>query len=138
MHHSVNSTVKCCFSAIKTKIELYSHADTVVAIDQCLVICDRKRPVIVSGYNHKVGLKHSHVVGAAVAHDEPKMGQIIIILINQTFEMNGLDHHFLCPMQSNETTHATQIMNPFNATHSITIPLKLTGITSYFVVRKTT
>ena len=37
-----------------------------------------------------------------------------------------------------ETTHAIQLENPFNTTHTIIISLKLHGVTSYFKVRKLT
>ena len=35
-----------------------------------------------------------------------------------------------------ETTHATHIASPFDASHLITIPLQLNGVTSYFDERK--
>ena len=37
-----------------------------------------------------------------------------------------------------EIFHSLQIMNTFDATHPIIIPLKITGVTSYFDVRKPT
>ena len=70
--------------------------------------------------------------------------------------MMDLDHHLLCPMQCcmndvlidevlnflapipSESMHATQIENPFDATHLIIIPLKSNGVSSYFEVRKPT
>ena len=55
--------------------------------------------------------------------------------------MNGVVIHkvptLLAPVPT-ETTHAIQIMNPFDVTHPMTIPLKATGVTSYFDVRKST
>ena len=42
---------------------------------------------------------------------------------------------FLAPVPC-VTTNVKQIMNPFNATHSIIITLKPTRVTSYFDVRK--
>ena len=42
---------------------------------------------------------------------------------------------FLAPVPT-ETTQAIQILNPFNATHSIFIPFWITRVTSYFDVRK--
>ena len=61
--------------------------------------------------------------------------------------MKDLDHHQLCPMQCHMNSVlideipkflATQIKNPFDATHQIIIPLKLTQVTSYFEVRAPT
>ena len=37
-----------------------------------------------------------------------------------------------------KTMHAIQIVNPFDATHQIIIALRITGITGYFNVRKST
>ena len=34
----------------------------------------------------------------------------------------------------NETTHAIELVNPFNATHPLIILLQLSGVTSYFDV----
>ena len=105
------------------------------------------------GYNSKAILKHTYIVKATVAYTEPKTGHVVILLINPAIEMKGLDHHLFCPMQchmngvlvnevpkflapiSNETTHAIQLENPFDATHPITIPLKLNKANSYFKVR---
>ena len=44
---------------------------------------------------------------------------------------------FLAPLPS-EILHAIQIVNPFDATHPIIIPLKLNGVTFYFDVRNPT
>ena len=84
------------------------------------------------------------------------MGQVLVLLINQEIEIEGLDQHLLCPKQCHmngilineghkflalvpsETMQAIQIMNPFNSTHLITILLQLKIVTSYFDVRKPT
>ena len=64
--------------------------------------------------------------------------------------IDGLVNHLLCPMQchlngvhisevskflaetSNETTHAIELVDPFDATHLLIIPLQLSSVTSYF------
>ena len=51
----------------------------------------------VYGYDPKVGSKHACIVNAAVTYDQPKTGQVIILLINQAID-EGLDH-CLCPMK---------------------------------------
>ena len=80
------------------------------------------------------------------------MGQAFLLLIKQAIEVDGLDHHLLCPIMHcinevliNEVPkflvlipsaimHTIQIMNPFDATHPIIIPLELAEVTSYFDV----
>ena len=70
--------------------------------------------------------------------------------------MKDLDHYLFCPMQCHmngvlihevlkflapipkETTHAKQIVNPFDATHPIIIPLKVNRVNSQLDVRKPT
>ena len=107
----------------------------------------------VDGYDPKVGSKHVCIVNTTVAYTEPETGQVVILLLNQAIEIKGLDHHLLCPMQyhvngvlikevpkflvpvPSETTYATQMENPFDATHPIIIPSKLNGVISYFEVR---
>ena len=72
------------------------------------------------------------------------MGQVVVLSINQVIEMKGLNHYLLCPMKRHTSSipikimHAKLIMNLFDANHPITIPLKLTEVTSYFNVRKPT
>ena len=48
--------------------------------------------------------------------------------------LNDEGPKFLAPIPT-ETKHDIQIENPFNANHSMIIPLKLNGVTSYFEVR---
>ena len=101
-------------------------------------------------------MKHACIVDATVAYTVPETGQVLILSINQAIEIKGFVHHLLCPMQCHmngvminevskflapipsETTHAKQKENPFDATHHIIIPLKLSGVTTYFKVRKPT
>ena len=83
---------------VKTKIELGFHADACAVGDQCLVVHDHKRQVNICSYDPKGGSKHVHLVDVAVAYTEPKTGQVVIFLINQTIKMKGFDHHLLCAM----------------------------------------
>ena len=73
-------------------------------------------------------------------------------MINQTIHIDGLINHLLCPMQHrlngvhicevpkflsespSDRTHAIELVNPFNATFPLIIPLQLSGVTSYFDV----
>ena len=110
----------------------------------------------VYGYDPTAGLKHACVVNAAVAYIVHDTGQVVILSINQVIKIKGLNHNLFHLMQScmngvlidevpkflapilHETTDATQIENPFDATHIIIIPLKLNRVTTYFKVRKPT
>ena len=73
-------------------------------------------------------------------------------MINQAVCIDSLDNHILCPMKCHlngvhisevpkflaespsETTHAIKLVDPFNAAHSLTIPLQLSNVTIYFDV----
>ena len=79
---------------VKTKVELNSHSNTCVVGDQCLGIHVHNRPVNVFGYDSKVGSKYACIVDATVTYDEPKTGQVGILLIHEAIEMKGLDNHF--------------------------------------------
>ena len=101
MHQCANNAVKCLedFLAVKIKVELDSHADTYSVGDQCLVIHNHNRPVNAYGYDPKLGLKHAHMVDAAVAYDQPVMDQVLIFLINQAIEMICLiKYHMNCAL----------------------------------------
>ena len=107
-------------------------------------------------YDPKTKFKHACTVDPAVAYDDPKTGQLVIFLIHQAIEMKDLNHHLLRSMQCcmnsvlidevpkylapvpSETINSAQMINSFDATHPIIIPLTITGITSYFNVRKPT
>ena len=100
----------------------------------------------------KDGHKSSKRVYAAIGYQDTQSGQRFILVINQAIRIDGLVNHLLCPMQyrfngmkinevpkflaenPNETTHAIELVNPFNATHPLIILLQLSGITSYFDV----
>ena len=78
-------------------------------------------------------------------------------MINQSIHINGLVNHLLCAMHyclndvhinevpkflaespsettesPSETACAIELVNPFDATHSLIIMLQLNGVTSYF------
>ena len=86
-------------AVVISKIELDLHADTSVVGNHCQVVHYHKRPVNVFGYDPKAGLKHDHIVNAAVAYIRPETGQVVILLINQGIKMKGLNHQLLCPMK---------------------------------------
>ena len=127
-----------------------------VVADHCLVVHDHNRWVNVFGYYPKAWSKHAHIVNATVASTKSETGKVVILLINKVIEMRSLNSHLLSQIQCcmngvlidevpkflasipSDTMHYIQIVNHFNAAHSIIIPLKLNGVTSYFDVKKPT
>ena len=134
----------------------HTYTDSCGAGDQCLVVNDHNRPVNVYGYDPKAGFKGACIVNATVAYTESESCQVIIFLLNQAIEVKSLEYHHLCPMQCcidgvlidevpkflapvlSKIMHPVQIVNPFNATHPIIIPLEINRVTGYFDVRKST
>ena len=71
-----------------------------------------------------------------------------MFIINQAICINGLVNHLQCCLNDvqigevpkflaenpSETTHATELVNPFTAAHPLIVPLKLSRVTSYFDV----
>ena len=96
--------------------------------------------------------RSAKTVDAAVGYQDPKSGQKFISMINQTIYIDGFINHLLCPLQCHlnvvqisefpkflgnnpsETTHALDLVDPFDALYSLIIRLQLTGVTSYFDV----
>ena len=127
-------------------------ADMCVVGDKCSVIHNHNRPVNVYSYDPKDGHRSAKTVDATVGYQDPQSGQKFILMINQAICIDGLVNHLLCPMQCHlngvhindvpkflaetpsETTHAIELVNPFDATHSLIILLQLSSVTSYFDV----
>ena len=83
-----------------SRTELDSHADVTVLGKNVLVLTDFDRPVTVTGYDPaSPSLPNVKTVGAAVAYDDPKTGQTIMLTINQALHIPTLEHNLLCPMQ---------------------------------------
>ena len=140
----------------ETRVECDSHADTSVVGKEALIIHDYGRPVSVYSYDKEDGCKEYRTVSAAVAYDHPQTGQVYMLVINQAIEIPHLEHHLLCPMQCrlngikiselpkflaedpDESTHSLQVVDPLDDSSPLFIPLSLTGVTSYFQVRKPT
>ena len=65
----------------KPKVELYSHANTCVVGDKCLVTHNHNRPVNVCSYDPKDGYKIAKTVDATVGYQDPQSGQRFILII---------------------------------------------------------
>ena len=141
---------------IDTSLELDSHADTYVIGKYCLILNDYERPVTVYGYERALGAKSFRTLSAVLGYIDPKSGQTYHLVIHQVIKIPHLEHSLLFRMQCrmngveiNETpcflekkktpnSHAIFIDDPnpiSNAT--VTLPLSLSGVTSYLPVHKT-
>ena len=136
----------------KFKVELDSHADTCVVVDNCLVFHGHNRPVNVYSYDPKDGHRSVKTVDDTVGYQDLQRGQKFILMINQAICIDCLVNHLLCPMQCSlngvyvsevskilaenpsETTHAKELVNPFDAAHPLIILLQLSRVTSVFDV----
>ena len=134
------------------KVELDSHADMCVVGDNYLVIHGHIRPVNVYSYNMKDGHRRAKMVDATLGYQDAWNGQTFILMINQAVHIDGLENHFLYPMQCHlngvyisevpkflaespsVTYHAIELTRPFNAAHPLIIPFQLISVTSYFNV----
>ena len=141
---------------VETKIGCDIHADTSVVGKEALIIHDYGQPVSVNSYDKEDGCKEYRTVTAAVAYNHPQSSQVYMLVINQAIEIPHLQNHLLCPMQCrlngvhiselpkfltedpDEMTHSLQGLDPFNDDSPLFIPLSLSGVTSYFPVRKPT
>ena len=156
------SVVYICIQAasssisVEARMECDSHADTSVVGKNSLMFHDYGRPVRVSGYHPRDGVKECRTVSAAVAYDHPQTGQVYILIINQAIEIPHLENHLLCPMQCrvngvrvndvpnilvdnpDTTTHASGVPDPIDKSNMLYLPLSSSGVTSYFHCRKPT
>ena len=89
------------------------------------------------------------IITAAIAYDDPKSGNVFVLLIHQALYFQDLDHCLLCPMQlrlndvvvNERPKFLTE--RPSEDDHvirceEVTIPLELHGVTSYFKARRPT
>ena len=131
----------------KCKVELDSNADRCVVGDNCLVTHDHNRPVNIYSYSPKDGHRSAKSVNAALVYWDPHSGLRCVLMSNQVIQINGLVNHLLCPIQYllNDvhisevskfqlTTYAIHLLDPFDTTYPLIIPLQLCSVTSYFDV----
>ena len=94
------------------------------------------------------GLSDCPIVTAALAYDDPRTGEVHILLINQAIYFEHLENNLLCPMQMRmndiliDECPKFLSQNPTDDSHSIyfprddfRIPLELSGVTQYFPSR---
>ena len=151
--HTIRVTVAhASVASSKPKVELDSNADTCVEGDNCLVTFDHNRPVNVCSSKSKDDHRSAKRVDATVGYQNLQIGQKFIFMINKAIHIDGLVNYLLCPMQchlngvkisevpkflaknESDTTHAIELVDPFDTTHSSMIQPCFSGVTNYFDV----
>ena len=140
------------------RVELDSHADTCVVGNSCALIThDFDRPVRVFGYDGTLGeAKPCKTVSAVVAYDDPS-GVTYMLVLNQAILVERMKSVLLSTSQvrehgvrindepkhlvlnPTEDHHCIQIPLPSsnqNAPALLRVPLSMTGVISYFPVRR--
>ena len=129
--------------------EMDSHADTCCVGDLAVILSvavDRK--VEISPFLHTLGsVSNIDVCTAALSYDDPNTGNATLLILHQCLHVPGLRHNLLCPMQ---LRHNGVLVNdcprhcmtePDETDHTLilpdgtVIPLKLDGVTSFFLTR---
>ena len=141
---------------IESKMELDTHANTMVLGKNCLIIQDFGKAVSVSGRNASAGSTKCPTVSGVVAYNHPHMGVTYMLIWHQSIYLVTMDNHLICLMQcrvqgvtihdmpkifvKNPTnhSHAIVVSDPVDPKNDLVIPLELVGVTSVFSVRTPT
>ena len=130
--------------------ELDSHADTVVAGDNCVVLEPTGRTVSVSPFSDEYdSIDDIPIATVATAYDCPTTGQVYVLVFNEALYFGSrMDHTLLCPNQLRDyglRVEDTPRQYNIDSSHSILvpdhqlrIPLTLEGIISGFNSRQPT
>lgn len=132
------------------RMELDSHADTIVGGSNCVVIETTGRNVSVLPYNDEYeSIDNIPIATIATAYDCPLSGQVYILVFNEALYFGErMKHTLLCPNQmrdngiivedtpkqyNNKSTHSIYIPD-----RGLTIPLSMEGVVSGFDTRTPT
>jgi len=132
------------------RVELDSHADTCCVGNGVMIVNETKRMVKVTPFLKSFGsVNRVPIVSAAIAYDDPRSGEVIILIVHQALYFTEMNHCLLCPMQLrlndvvlNERPKFLTV-KPSEEDHAIVIgeqviPLELNGVTSFFPGRRPT
>jgi hypothetical protein len=149
----VNSRVAAIHQNEEPRSELDSHADTCCVGDNALVLDYHNRTVSVSPSINSLGTENKvPIVTAAIAYDDPILGQTFILIIHQALYfgdklVHNLINPFQCRLNEVKINECPRVLTnmPDDTAHSILfekeqvkIPLRLNGIVSYFHSRRPT
>ena len=130
--------------------EMDSHADTIVAGNNCVVLELSGRNVSVAPFSEEyASIDDIPIATVATAYDCPDTGQVFILVFNEALYFGErMAHTLLCPNQLRDygvTVDDTPTQYNKSSTHSLyipdsdlRIPLELDGIISGFTTRAPT
>jgi hypothetical protein len=67
----------------ETTLELDLHAVACVLLHDALIFLDYERPIVVKGYDPSLGTKTYTTVSRGLAYDDPMIGEVYHLVINQ-------------------------------------------------------
>ena len=132
------------------RVELDSNADTCCVGGGVMIINETDRFVSASGFASSLGtIKKVPIVSAAIAYDDPRSGDVYILILHQALHFPELSRCLLCPMQLrlndvvvNERpkflTHKPTEDDHALRVEELLIPLDIHKVASYFSGRKPT
>jgi hypothetical protein len=110
------------------QVELDSHADTCCVGNGVMIVNHTKQTVKVTPFLKSFGsVTKVPIVSAAIACDDPKSGEVFILIDHQALHFPEMNHCLLYPMQLRltEKDHAVIV-------DKLIIPLDLNSVTSFF------
>ena len=132
------------------RVDLDSHADTCCVGNGVLIVNQTERTVRVTPFLKSLGsVNKVPIVTAAIAYDDPKTGEVFVLVVHQAMHFSEMNNCLLSPMQLrlndvkvNERPKFL-MAKPTEKDHAIIagellIPLDLHGITSFFHGRRPT
>ena len=132
------------------RVDMDSHADTCCVGGGVLIVNTTERTARVTPFLSSLGsVSKVPIVTAAIAYDDPRTGEVHILLIHQALHFPQMENCLLCPMQLRmndvELNERPKFLTgtPTEKDHALVvdkliIPLSLHGVTSYFHGRKPT
>ena len=108
---------------------------TCVIGDNCLVIHNHNRPLIIYSYDPKDSHRCAKTGNSTVGYWHSQSGQKYILIIHQAIQINGLKNHWIChgvhisevpkflADSPNATIYVIHLLDPFHATYPLIILL---------------
>jgi hypothetical protein len=82
------------------QVELNSHADTCCVGKGVMIVNHTKRTVKVTPFLKSFGSGTKvPIISVAIANDDPKSGEVFILIVHQALHFPEMNHYLLCPMQ---------------------------------------
>jgi hypothetical protein len=110
---------------LATYLDLDSHADVAVLGSNSRIFQSTGRSVKVYGYDPSQGSTERKIVSGCFAYDDPKNGQVILLIVHQGLHVPNVTSSLIPPFQMRENdviVHdcpKSQMANPTEDDHSI-------------------